>query len=94
MRTTRLKKHPVAAAARFNGVGQGRKALAFYFLEINMHPYERLRHLLAEFANLDEALDNHGMFRCALEMREAASDLVIEVAQNMGPMNLEKVNGS
>ena len=47
------------------------------------HPYMTLCHLLHEFADLDAAMDERGMLRVALEIREQASHLVLEAVKNM-----------
>ena len=49
------------------------------------HPYEAIAHLLKEYKNLCDMCDSVGALECAMQIRRAASELVVLAAQNAEP---------
>ncbi len=50
-----------------------------------MHPYEDLCHLLYEYKQASDALDDDGALKIAMQIREVAARLVVVAAQNTQP---------
>lgn len=50
-----------------------------------MHPYEDLCHLLYEYKQTSDAMDDDGALKVAMQIRDAASRLVVMAAQNVKP---------
>jgi hypothetical protein len=60
--------------------------VAFFFLERYMdHPYETIAHLIKEYKNLCDMCDSVGALECAMQIRRAASELVVLAAKNAEP---------
>ena len=50
-----------------------------------MHPYQELCHLLREYSAACDACDDDGALKVAMEIREAANQLVVQAAKNAAP---------
>ena len=50
-----------------------------------MHPYQELCHLLREYSTACDACDDDGALKVAMEIRQAAQQLVIHAAANTNP---------
>lgn len=50
-----------------------------------MHPYQELCHLLREYSTACDACDDDGALKIAMEIRQAAQQLVIRAAANTNP---------
>ena len=50
-----------------------------------MHPYQELCHLLREYSAACDACDDDGALKVAMEIRQAAQQLVIRAAANTNP---------
>jgi hypothetical protein len=50
-----------------------------------MHPYQDLCHLLHEYSAACDAMDDIGALKLAMQIREAAHQLVVAAAANTTP---------
>ena len=50
-----------------------------------MHPYQELCHLLREYSTACDACDDNGALKIAMQIREAARQLVVQAAKNTPP---------
>ena len=50
-----------------------------------MHPYQDLVYLLREYSVACEACDDDGALKIAMQIRDAASRLVVQAAKNVQP---------
>lgn len=50
-----------------------------------MHPYQELCYLLREYSTACDACDDDGALKVAMEIRQAAQQLVIQAAANTNP---------
>lgn len=49
------------------------------------HPYQDLCHLLYEYKQASDELDDDGALKIAMQIREAAHQLVVQAAKNTQP---------
>lgn len=49
------------------------------------HPYQDLCHLLREYSTVCDACDDDGALKIAMDIRNAAQQLVVKAAQNTPP---------
>lgn len=49
------------------------------------HPYQDLCHLLREYSMACDACDDDGALKTAMQIREAAHQLVVQAAKNTQP---------
>ena len=49
------------------------------------HPYQEICHLLHEYSTACDALDDDGALKIAMQIRQAAQQLVVRAAQNTTP---------
>ena len=47
-----------------------------------MHPYQEICHLLRDYSEACDALDDDGALKFAMQIREAAQQLVVQAARN------------
>jgi hypothetical protein len=59
--------------------------VAFFFLEKTMHPYQILCYLLHEYKQASDELDDDGALKIAMQIREAAHQLVVRAAESVKP---------
>ena len=50
-----------------------------------MHPYQSLCHLLREYSVACDDCDDNGALKIAMQIREAAHQLVVQAAKNVQP---------
>lgn len=50
-----------------------------------MHPYQDLCHLLREYQLACDSMDDDGALKIAMQVREAAHQLVVQAAKNTAP---------
>lgn len=50
-----------------------------------MHPYQEICHLLRDYSDACEACDDDGALKFAMQIRQAAQQLVVRAAQNTTP---------
>lgn len=50
-----------------------------------MHPYQELCHLLREYSIACDACDDDGALKIAMQVRQAAAQLVVRAAENVQP---------
>lgn len=50
-----------------------------------MHPYQELCYLLREYSTACDACDDDGALKVAMEIRQAAQQLVVQAAANTNP---------
>ena len=49
------------------------------------HPYQEICHLLHEYSTACDALDDDGALKIAMQIRQAAHQLVVHAAKNTTP---------